>query len=347
MSATAVLLAARLAAAPEGEPVPVAPEVVVDADAETPAESPAQAPVEDPASAPQSDVPEPVTASQAAAPVPEPAPVDRWSQGKRDSKRTPPSEAAIARQSTVPPRSEGRRRFAKARPGSKQRFAAEIKLGPYLPEVDSRYDGPGFGPYATIFGRTNAKGETIKKPKPGVMPLLGFEYQFLYLGGPLAVGTQLGFFLDRADALLANPKPGENLRTKADKIKFGMVPISALLIYRFELAADFFRVPLVPYAKAGLTYAFWWIKDGSGHIARNTQGDKGSGGQIGWQINPGVMLRLDFIERNTAKKLDQGTGINHTYVFGEFQLTRLRNFGVGDFIDLGDKTFFAGFAIEF
>ncbi len=36
---------------------------------------------------------------------------------------------------------------------AEQRFEAEIKLGPYLPEVDSRYSGPGFGPYATIFGR--------------------------------------------------------------------------------------------------------------------------------------------------------------------------------------------------
>lgn len=293
-----------------------------------------------------SEVPAP-TASQAAAPTPGPEGADRWKNPPRQGKRPPPSDAAIARQSTVPPKSDGPRRFAKARPGSKQRFEAEIKLGPYLPEVDSRYSGPGFGPYATIFGQVDSTGKTIKKPKQGVMPLVGFEWQFAYLGGPLGLGTQVGFFLDRADALLANPKPGENLRSKADRIKFGMVPISALLVYRFELAADFFRVPLVPYAKAGLTYAFWWVKDGSGHIARNTRGEKGSGGVVGWQINPGVMLRMDFLERSAAKKLDQSTGINHTYLFGEFQLTRLRNFGAGNFIDLGDKTFFAGLAIEF
>jgi hypothetical protein len=68
---------------------------------------------------------------------------------------------------------------------------------------------------------------------------------------------------------------------------------------------------------------------------------------LGWQLNPGLMIRMDWIEPGTSKKLDQATGINHTYIFGEFQLTRLRNFGAGNSIDLGDKTFFVGLAIEF
>jgi hypothetical protein len=138
------------------------------------------------------------------------------------------------------------------------------------------------------------------------------------------------------------------VRSEADSVKFGMVPLVAFVGYRFELLADRFRwVPLVPYAKVGLAYTFWWTRDGSGDVSQDSMGRKGRGGVLGWQINAGGMLRLDFIEPNTAKRLDQTTGINHTYVFGELQLSRVNNFGVGNSIALGDTTWFAGLAIEF
>ncbi len=262
--------------------------------------------------------------------------------------KPPPSNEAIARDSTVPPKKPLSRKDRWKRPGTKQRFAFEFKLGPYLPEVDKNYDGPGYGPYASIFGRTNDDGEVTGEPLPPVMPVISFEYQFVYLGGPLGVGLQAGFMRDRANAPYQEPRPGDDgTRSSADKVTFGMVPLSVFFVYRFELAADFFRVPLVPYAKLGMAYAFWWTKDGAGDIAKNSMGVKGHGGVLGWHLNPGLMLRLDFIEPGSAKKLDQAVGINHTYIFGEFQLTRLRNFGVGDSIDLGDKTFFGGLAIEF
>ncbi|MBC8072458.1 MAG: hypothetical protein IAG13_29315, partial [Deltaproteobacteria bacterium] len=290
------------------------------------------------------------TSTESASVVPGSTTIARpWTSSTAPPKPKPvPSEAAIARDSTVPPDPTAQRfRERWKRPGSKQRFAFEFKIGPYLPEVDKQYEGSGFGPYAKIFGQTNSMGETVKKPRLGVMPAFAFEWQFVYLAGPLALGTQVSMFFDRADALLADPAAGENIRSSADTTRFGMVPLSLMLIYRFELLADFYKVPLVPYAKVGLAYAFWWIKDGTGKVAQNEAGKKGRGGVVGWQLNPGVMLRLDFIEPSASKKLDQSTGINHAYIFGEFQLTRLRNFGFGNSIDLGDKTFLGGLAIEF
>ena len=59
------------------------------------------------------------------------------------------------------------------------------------------------------------------------------------------------------------------------------------------------------------------------------------------------MLRLDFIEPGEAGTLDKSTGINHFYLFGEFQFSRLDNFGIGNSIALGDATWFAGMAMEF
>ncbi len=262
--------------------------------------------------------------------------------------RPPPSKEAIARDSELQldrPREKRRDRWK--RPGSPQRFAFEFKIGPYLPDVDTNYRGPGLGPYAQIFGRTDATGAATRAPKVGVLPVLGFEWQFVYLAGPLALGTEIGFFRDTAKALLTNPDPGENLRSQADKVAFNMIPVSLLAIYRFELPADRFRVPLVPYVKAGPNYTFWWTTDGSGDIAVDDAGRKGVGGVWGWQVNLGAMLRLDFIEPGTAKKLDQATGINHTYLFGEFMVSRIDNFGVGNSIQLGDITGLVGLAIEF
>jgi hypothetical protein len=187
-----------------------------------------------------------------------------------------------------------------------------------------------------------------KEPKVGLMPVLGFDWQFFYAAGPLGLGTQVGFFRDKAQAILANPTPeDESIRSAADSVTFSVLPVSALISYRFELLADRFRVPLVPYGEAGATYAFWWARDGRGKIARDDQGDKGAGGVWGFTVNAGLMLRMDFIERGTAKKLDQTTGINHTYLFGEFSLNRLDNFGVGNSISVGDVTWFAGLGLEF
>jgi hypothetical protein len=260
--------------------------------------------------------------------------------------RPPPSQEALERQSQAQIDGRGRKADRFGRPGSPQRFALEIKLGPYLPQVDRLHDGPGMGPYATIFGRTDDMGFANRPPRKRVMPVLGFEWQFWYLGGPIGLGTQIGFFRDKANAIIADPDPGENIRSRADTVTFLTIPVSMLLVYRFELLADRYKVPLVPYAKGGAAYGFWQTRNSNG-LSRDSQGNKGRGGVWGWQVNAGLMLRLDFIEPGTAKKLDNLTGINHTYIFAEYQLLRLANFGHPNAIAIGDGTWFAGFAIEF
>lgn len=335
-SITHLLLAIALA---PGEPED---SVAIDDDAE-----PADAELPEPADA------EPATGDgivpSPAPPTPDTPPPPPRAETHAEGTSASPSEAAIERDSSVQlDEGKSKRRGRYKPPGSKQRFEAEFKIGPYLPQVDRNYDGPGLGPYSTIFGPTDAMGNATGEAKVGVMPAFSFEYQFVYLGGPFGVGAQVAFFRDKARALIAHPMAGMSVRSEADDVKFGMVPLVAFVGYRFELLADRFRwVPLVPYAKAGLAYTFWWTRDGSGDISRNSMGRKGRGGVLGWQLNVGGMLRLDFIEPGTAKKLDQTTGINHTYVFGELQLSRVNNFGVGNSIALGDTTWFAGLAIEF
>lgn len=331
-----------LAAAPPPPPDPeegVSEEELAD-DEDAPTEELTD---EDPDADPDPDAPTDDEGTPAGPPPKPPPPGVLPTEGPT---KPPPSDEALRRDDPLA-QPDTERRDRAGRPGSPQRFSLEFKMGPFLPDVDRDYTGSGLGPYATIFGRTDDTGAAIDQPKAFPMPVLAFDWQFVYLAGPLGVGTQLGFFRDKARALVAMPVEGEGLRSKADETTFTVLPLALLLSYRFELLADKLRVPLVPYAKGGLAYSLWWNKSGSGRLARNSQGEVARGGVLGWQVNAGLMLRLDFIEPGTAKKLDNITGINHTYLFGEYQLSRVDAFGVGRSISLGDSTWFAGLAIEF
>jgi hypothetical protein len=259
--------------------------------------------------------------------------------------REPPSEEALAREGDQAD-DLGKDKF-RGRQESPQRFAIEVKFGPYLPDIDKRWTGAGFGPYATIYGRTDDLGVVTKPPRKRVFSVFGFEWQFYHVGGPLSLGVTAGIYSDSADALIASAVPdGESVRSEADKTRFNIVPLTLLLGYRFELLADRFRVPLVPYARGGIGYGFWWEKKG-GTLAVNDAGQKARGGSFGWQVNLGLMLRLDFIERGTAVDLDRLTGINHTYLFGEWQFSHLDGFGSDTAMSVGDDTFTVGLAFEF
>lgn len=276
------------------------------------------------------------------------------------------SDEAIARESAL--RREDLRRSSRDYE-SPQRFAIEFKMGPYLPDVDRDYRGAGFGPYATIFGETTVgegddkhdTGLVQRAPKRHAMPVIGVEWQFLDVGGPLSIGSTVGLFRDSAPALLGDlpgeqdattPDAGESEnasdnRSTADVVRFNLVPITLLAGYRFELLADRFRVPLVPYVRGGLAYGVWWSLDGAGTIETDDRDQRAKGGSLGWQTNLGAMLRLDFIERESARELDRTSGINHTYLFGEYQISRIGGLGSRAALDVGHDTWMAGLAMEF
>jgi len=285
---------------------------------------------------------------------------DPWAPQAQPA-QVPPSEAAVRAQfdadlEPTDPRTRRRQRRGReasyARFESPQRFAFELKIGPYLPDVDRAYAGPDpYGPYAKIFGRTDERGETIGAPKSVVMPVLGFEWQIFNPAdiGPLALGISGGFMRDSAKALFADPpaEPDAPLRSEADSITFTAIPLALQAVFRLELLPDRLGVPLVPYAKGGLAYALWWSRNADRKLSRSESGDKALGGVWGWQVNFGGMLRLDFLDVGSTRNLDRSTGINHTYIFGEYQLSRINNFGRAGSLGLGDSTWFAGLALEF
>ncbi len=257
----------------------------------------------------------------------------------------PPPRAALERQASVRFPTAKKRGLYKP-PGSPQRFELEVKLGPYVPEVDRRYDGPGLGPYATIYGTTDENGLATGAPKPGPVGFVSFEWQFFYVYGALGLGLQAGFFRDTAKAPLADPPPDGPARSEADDTSFNVLPLSLTLGYRFSYLDDRFHVPIVPYLRTGLGYGFWWSTDGRGKVAENDAG-KASGGSWGWQVSAGGMLRLDWVSFRATRSMDAETGVNHFALFGEYQVLRLDDFGSGKALSVGDATWLLGLAVEF
>ena len=272
-----------------------------------------------------------------------------------EKKQPVPTEDAVAQQGNPELADSLAVKKKPKRYDSPQRFALEVKFGPYLPDIDRNYPGDGFGPYAQVYGETNDRGEATSKPKNGFYGAIAFEYQIVNLAGPLGIGFQWSMMRDKAQAPLAEPPTDEKLSVPrtAHRTTFAVMPMALQAVYRFELLADRFRVPLVPYAKIGLNYSFWWSKNGNNDISTiidegtGKVTDKARGGAWGFQTNIGGMIRLDFIERASARSLDRTTGINHTYVFAEWQLSRVNNFGRKNSINLGDSTWLVGLAVEF
>jgi hypothetical protein len=211
---------------------------------------------------------------------------------------------------------------------SEQRWAIEVRFGPYKPEVDSEFNGAA-SPYQTYFGDERSLFFQAE-----------LDYQFLRVFGTLAVGAQVGYMRQSGSALTEAGTPS------GDTTKLWVVPTSLQLVYRMDEAAIRLGIPLAPYVKAGLNYTLWRITDGNGNVAR-LGGFKARGATPGWQAAAGMALLLDFIDPASSRALDSETGLNHTYVFVEVARYEASGFGSKKALRLGDTTWCAGLMFEF
>ena len=244
---------------------------------------------------------------------------------------------------------------------SPQWFAFELKFGPYSPEIDS---APGVGaPYAELFGSVQTKDgvTSLKQPKAQLLTEIEFDVQLLKKVGTLGLGLNVGFFRNSAKGFRypdgmgnasCDPLVGAGCTRSGDRTALNVLPVALLAVYRFDYLAKRWRVPLVPYAKIGLGYAFWWIEGGGGardiataNIGGKTQ--KGAGGTWGWTARPGLAFQLDVIDPPTARTMDSELGINHAYLFAELNYMDYSGFGQKNRMRLTDLTYSIGLAFEF
>lgn len=215
---------------------------------------------------------------------------------------------------------------------SPRHMMLELHVGPYKPNIDSQFSNAT--PYADTFGG-------------GTMILFGvhWDYQFFQKFGSLAIGAGARFGMKKGHAL-----DNSGART-SDDTKLRMLPLQADITYRFDYAAIRWGVPLVPYARGGLTYALWWVLNGRGEIASaygaGGDGRTGRGGTFGWHAAVGLQFLLDWIDTSVAREFDEEVGVNNSYLFAEVSFNQLNDFGSSESFDLSDRTVSFGLMFEF
>lgn len=215
----------------------------------------------------------------------------------------------------------------------------EFKAGPYLPRLAQEDNAnPAFG---NIFGSDD----------PSPQFTFGSEVQ-LYRGfGSLGLYGSVGYANWNGRGLLPGSTPDAPLRSD-DETTLNLIPLTAQVVYRFDILVDRTPVPLVPYVRGGLAYTVFWITDGAGRVSRVENGTAtedddfvGRGGKFGLTGTVGMSLLLNFVDRRAAQNLYNTTKIRGTYLFFELQHNEVDDFGSPGF-DFSDTTWNAGLFLE-
>ncbi len=204
--------------------------------------------------------------------------------------------------------------------------ALELRFGGYYPDIDSE---PGLS--TPVFRNTFGTSSLL-------LFELEYDYQVFQKLGSLAVGFSAGYAEKYAPAITVTGQPS------AEKTAFKVLPLKLLAVYRFDYAAVKWGVPLVPYVKGGLAYMPWWIDKGTG--IEFVGGRRGAGGKWGYVGVAGLSFMLDFLEPRLARDFDTNAGVNHSYLFAEYNVQRIDDFG-GPGFDLSSRHWMFGFAVEF
>lgn len=219
---------------------------------------------------------------------------------------------------------------------SEKSMEFEIKLGPYKPFVDRRFpDVPeAERPYQKSF-----------QGSPMLIGEIELDKQLWQAFGTLAVGFSIGYAekfgkaTDAATGQVADESTGIRL-----------VPMKALAVYRWDYAVTKWNIPLVPYLKAGLVMAPWWVIKGKD--IEVADGVRGAGIKWGLAAVFGLALQLDFLDPRLARDFDTSAGVNHTYLFAEYAVQELvfeqSPQGFGSYgLDLSSRHWMFGLSFEF
>jgi hypothetical protein len=237
-------------------------------------------------------------------------------------------------------------------------WGLEIKLAPYVPDVDSEagISSGGSGPFEDMFG-----------DGPFLMSAITLDRYILYPLGQLGVSATVGFMTRSANAFeldedgntVDDDMNGKPDRSGGDSNTFRLFPASLGVVYRYTQLDDKLRVPIVPYGRLGLSYYTWWITGPSGDTAEaptddcpdiedgDCEGDRARGGSLGWQATAGIAIRAERIDPDAEVSLRTELGIEHAGLVFEFTYAKVDGFGASKKMAVGDATFFGGINFEF
>ncbi|WP_437726891.1 MXAN_2562 family outer membrane beta-barrel protein [Sorangium sp. So ce861] len=212
--------------------------------------------------------------------------------------------------------------------GSPQSFAFEARFGPYSPEVDEEFSGAG--PYQATFGDDQQF-------------YFGMELDWLPLRIPYVglIGPGLGWgYTSRSAGAF---EAGSAVRTQ-EQTSLTIMPMHLSAVLRADELMRRTGVPIVPYAKLGLGMGLWYSV--SGPRTANVEGVRGEGISWGTHLALGAMLALNWLDRRASSQLDETTGINHTYLFGEWMYANLDGLGSSPQMHVGTSTWVLGLALD-
>ncbi len=227
---------------------------------------------------------------------------------------------------------------------SPQRWAFELRLGPYYPQVDS---APGLTgtPLATSLG----SGHRVMVGMEG-------DWQALRIPKILSVGPGFGMgYTALSNPALyglgpngSQPPAGSGIVVGAPSPQDSTLKIWVQwldLVARIDALNCNFHIPIVFSVKLGMGQALWWA--GKGNLAGRYEGVVGHGRSWGPTWALGAMFDLNFMQPERAKKLDVTSGINHMYLFMEWYQLDLDGFGSATQLRVGDSDWVIGYALEF
>ncbi|MGH7327878.1 MAG: MXAN_2562 family outer membrane beta-barrel protein, partial [Polyangiaceae bacterium] len=210
---------------------------------------------------------------------------------------------------------------------------------PYLPNIDSDPALHGrqvwhdvFGnPYQSVFGTTQR-----------MLVAAEFDWQVLKIPhfGNFGPGVSLGYTSMSAPATRV-----DNGLPSAENTSLDVYPMYLVAVMRFDLLDRDLKIPLVPYAKAGMGLAFWRASNDVG--TSSAAGTEGEGHTFGYHVAGGVSLDLNAFDRLAARGFDESMGVNHTYIYGEYMFMALNGIGQTDALRVGTATWVVGLSFDF
>lgn len=183
----------------------------------------------------------------------------------------------------------------RGRIGTPERFAFELRGGPYVPAgLGDEFDDSG--------------------------PMLGFELDVFILRipyvGHIGVGSGLSW------ARYTAPTPTTTGGTADEEQSVTLVPMPAMGVLRVDVLARELNVPILLTGKLGADIVFWDSDSGTNEF---------SGVGFGLRWGAQVALELDWFDEAAARTLDEEWGINHTFLFFELHGSTARDdFDLGD-----------------
>jgi hypothetical protein len=212
---------------------------------------------------------------------------------------------------------------------SAQYVAVELRFGPYEPNIDDEFSGPA-KPYEDIFGDDTRYQIGLE-----------VDWQALRIPHFGSLGPGIGYGYTRSTAKA--PITSSGVASEEDT-SLWIMPMYAVAVLRVDVLARDFRIPIVPYAKGGLAYALW--RSGSeGDVDRDANGVEGEGSETGYHVAAGLMFQFNVLHEQGALDMDNSTGINAAYAFGEYFVSDADSFGTG--MQVGANSWVVGVAFEY